>query len=65
MNDYHGQLTIRDTYSNISDSELDYPVGEIQQQFAGWGYRQVYGRLVSLGIRVYTISTGTRITTSC
>ena len=50
MNDY--QLTIRDTYSNISDSELDYLVGEIQQQFAGWGYRQVYGMLVSLGIRV-------------
>ena len=50
MSDY--ELTIRGTYCIVSDSDLDNLVGQIQSQFSGWGYRQVYGRLVSLGIRV-------------
>ena len=47
MSEYN--LSIRSTYSNISDAELD---AIVQQQFNGWGNRQVYGSLVSLGIRV-------------
>ena len=47
MSEYN--LSIGSTYSNISDAELDTIV---QQQFYGWGNRQVYGSRVSLGIRV-------------
>ena len=46
------QLTIRGTYSDISDVELDAIVAEVQRQFPGWGNRQMYGYLVSRGTPV-------------
>ena len=45
-------LSIRDTYSRINDTDLDSVVQDIQIQFPGWGNRHVYGCLVSRGIRV-------------
>ena len=50
MSEYN--LSIRSTYSTMSDTDLDAVVLEIQTQFSGWGNRQVYGCLVSRGIRV-------------
>ena len=50
MSEYN--LSIRSTYSTMSDTYLDAVVSEIQTQFSGWGNRQVYGCLVSRGIRV-------------
>ena len=47
MSEYN--LSIASTYSTITDAELD---AIVCQQFYGWGNRQVYGRLVSLGVRV-------------
>ena len=47
MSEYN--LSIGSTYSTISDADLD---AIVRQQFYGWGNRQVYGSLVSLGIRV-------------
>ena len=47
MSEYN--LSIRNTYSTISDAELD---AIVQQQFHGWGNRQLYGSLVAHGIRV-------------
>ena len=45
-------LTVRDTYSNISDAELDYIISGAQQQYPNWGNRLMYGHLISIGIRV-------------
>ena len=45
-------LSIRATYSSISDEELDHLVATAQQQFPNWGNRQMFGRLISQGIRV-------------
>ena len=45
-------LSIQSTYSDVTDSELDARVIEQQRQFPGWGNRQMYGYLVSVGIRV-------------
>ena len=45
-------LSIRDTYSDMSDDELDAVVAEAQRQFPGWGNRHMYGYLLSRGIRV-------------
>ena len=45
-------LSIRDTYSSISDANLDSIISDIQMQFPSWGNRSVYGWLVSHGIRV-------------
>ncbi len=45
-------LSIRCTYSQISDEELDSIIGGVQQQYPNWGNRQMYGYLVSRGIRV-------------
>lgn len=50
MRDYH--LTIRATYSLISDAELESVIAEVQMQFPGWGNRQMYGYLISRGTRV-------------
>ena len=47
MSEYN--LSIASTYSTITDAELD---AIVCQQFYGWGNRQVYGSLVSLGVRV-------------
>lgn len=45
-------LTIRGTYSNISDADLDAEVAKVQRQFPNWGNRQVHGYLLSCDIRV-------------
>ena len=42
-------LSVRSTYSRITDTELD---AIVQVQFSGWGNRHVYGSLISMGIRV-------------
>lgn len=46
------KLTIRGTYSDISDAELDAFVSETQAQFPYWGNRRMYGHLLSCGTRV-------------
>ena len=50
MSEYN--LSIRSTYSTMSDTDLDAVVSDLQTQFSGWGNRQVYGCLVSRRIRV-------------
>ena len=45
-------LAVRDTYSSISDGELDYIICGVQQQHPNWGNRLMYGHLISIGIRV-------------
>ena len=45
-------LAVRDTYSSISDAELDYIIYGVQQQFPNWGNRLMYGHLISIGVRV-------------
>lgn len=45
-------LSIRSTYSPMSDDQLDELVATVQQQFPNWGNRQMYGHLLSRGIRV-------------
>ena len=45
-------LAVRDTYSSISDTELDYIIYGVQQQFPNWGNRLMYGHLISIGIRM-------------
>lgn len=50
MADY--DLRVRDTYSAILDDELDSVVASASLAYPTWGVRQMYGHLVSLGIRV-------------
>lgn len=45
-------LSIRATYSSITDDRLDELVVGVQCQFPNWGNCQMYGHLLSLGIRV-------------
>ena len=45
-------LSIRETYSSISDSDLDAMTAQVQQEFPTWGNRQMYGYFVSRGIRL-------------
>ena len=45
-------MSIRATYSFISDTDLDGTVSDMQQQFPNWGNRQMYGYLFSQNIRV-------------
>ncbi len=45
-------LYIQDTYSVLSDEELDVIVTTKQQEFPNWGNRQMYGYLISRNIRV-------------
>lgn len=45
-------LSIRATYTAITDERLDELVVSVQQQFPNWGNRQMYGHLLSRGIRV-------------
>ena len=44
--------TIFQFSSTSNDSDLDSLIAEMQTQFPGWGNRQMYGCLVSRGIRV-------------
>ena len=45
-------LSINATYSTITDDELDDLVCSVQNQYPYWGNRQMYGCLISRGIRV-------------
>ena len=45
-------LSIRATYSSISDQELDVVVAGIQHQFPLCGYRQMQGHLAAQGLRI-------------
>ena len=45
-------LSIRATYSSITNEELDELVSRMQEQFPNWDNRQMYGYLLSLNIRV-------------
>ena len=48
-------LSIRAQYSDISDSDLDQIVREIQQQFPTCGNRQMQGHLLARGYRIQQI----------
>ena len=50
MNDYG--MTIRDTYSRISDSELDRIVTYVQHENPNCGYRMMQGYVAQLGHKV-------------
>ena len=45
-------LTVRGTYSDISDAELDAEVAKVRKEFPGWGNHQLHGYLLSCGIQV-------------
>lgn len=50
MKEYN--LSVRGTYSTITDPELDNVISDIKSQMPNAGYRMVQGHLVSMGIRV-------------
>ena len=50
MSDFN--LSIRATYYPITDEQLDQLIAGVQQQFPNWGNRQMYGYLISHGMRV-------------
>ena len=45
-------LSVRGTFSSISDAHLDAAVAEINRNFPRHGYRNVIGHLQAIGIRV-------------
>ena len=45
-------LRVHDTYSSILDDELDNLIDRTNKAYPMWGARQMYGHLISLGIRV-------------
>ena len=45
-------LSVRSTYSSITNNQLDEIVAGAQQHFPNWGNRQMYGHLISQNIRV-------------
>uniref|UniRef100_A0A3Q1AXH4 Integrase core domain-containing protein n=1 Tax=Amphiprion ocellaris TaxID=80972 RepID=A0A3Q1AXH4_AMPOC len=45
-------LSVRGTYSTMTDQELDIIISSIQSQMPNAGYRLVQGHLVSMGLRV-------------
>jgi hypothetical protein len=45
-------LSIRSTYSDIHDEQLDSMIPELMQDFPNTGYRRMTGMLTSRGIRV-------------
>ena len=45
MADYN--LSIRSSYTRMSDSDLDMVIQEMQVQFPNWGNRHVYSYLIS------------------
>lgn len=45
-------MSIRATYSTITDGELDEIVATMQEQFPNWGNRQMYGYLISQNVRI-------------
>ena len=45
-------LSVRETYSQISDDELEDLVREIQQDHPNWGNRLMYGCLLAKGIQL-------------
>lgn len=44
-------ISVRDTYSDISDTSLDITVRDICQQFPNCGYKMMRGHLLSKGIK--------------
>ena len=48
----HYGLSVKQTYAEISDNELDQIVSGIVQDFPNSGYKSVRGHLVSRGVRV-------------
>ena len=45
-------MSIRSTYSQLSDNQLEEVIADIQRLFPNCGNRQMYGHLISRGIRV-------------
>ncbi len=45
-------MSIRSTYSQLSDNQLEEVITDIQRLFPNCGNRQMYGHLISRGIRV-------------
>ena len=45
-------LTVRGTYSDTSDAELDAEDAKVEKEFPGWGNHQLHGYLQSCGIQV-------------
>ncbi|XP_019857141.1 PREDICTED: uncharacterized protein LOC109585483 isoform X2 [Amphimedon queenslandica] len=50
MSDF--ELSIRSTYSDLTDTELDYIIKQIQVEFPACGNKQMMGHLLSRGIRI-------------
>jgi len=40
-------LSVRQTYTTISDGELDQLIMEVQEKFPNWENRLMYGYLIS------------------
>ena len=45
-------LSIRSTYTTFTNEQLDEIVSVAQQEHLNWGNRQMYGHLISQGVRV-------------
>ena len=45
-------LSVKQTYANLTDSELDQIITEIVRNFPNSGYKAVKGHLISRGVRV-------------
>lgn len=45
-------ISVRNTYSNIGDEELDRLIESTNRSFPTWGVRQMYGHLISVGFRL-------------
>ena len=48
----HYDISVRNTYTDMSQQELDETVSRIQEEFPLCGYRQMQGHLTAQGIRV-------------
>ncbi len=46
------QLSVRETYTQLGDDELDRMVSDAQLQFPSWGNRLMYSYILSCGVRV-------------
>lgn len=45
-------LSVRGSYSTVTDQELDNMISAIKSQMPNAGYRMVQGHLVSMGLRI-------------
>ncbi len=46
------QLSVRETYTQLGDDELDRMVSDAQLQYLSWGNRLMYSYILSCGVRV-------------